>query len=177
MKINISSIPETGLDIALNKDSSILTSVLESFDKNALALNIDIHLEKLENTISADLKTDALLPLLCSRCLDPVLYPINESVRFYFRSDEDDNKDEKEAEDLSLEEGEGSEYGFCENGEIDIEAIVQEQMWLSIPNKPLCVESCKGICQRCGSDLNNEPCVCSDLAKDSPFAVLEKLKK
>ena len=53
---------------------------------------------------------------------------------------------------------------------------MREQIILMMPLKPLCDETCKGLCPRCGANLNREACTCSTDTVNSPFAVLAKLK-
>jgi uncharacterized protein len=60
--------------------------------------------------------------------------------------------------------------------EIDLTAGVQEHLILSLPLKPLCREDCKGLCVRCGSDLNLGPCTCTGASDDGPFETLRRLK-
>lgn len=43
---------------------------------------------------------------------------------------------------------------------ISVGEDVRQAMILSLPVKPLCRESCKGLCPRCGADLNRGPCSC-----------------
>lgn len=43
---------------------------------------------------------------------------------------------------------------------IDITTEVRDALMLSVPFKILCREDCKGICSRCGADLNTESCSC-----------------
>ena len=45
-----------------------------------------------------------------------------------------------------------------------------------MPLKPLCDETCKGLCPQCGANLNHETCTCAAEAVNSPFALLAKLK-
>ena len=44
---------------------------------------------------------------------------------------------------------------------IEIDDDIREEILLSFPAKILCSDSCKGLCPRCGADLNKEPCRCS----------------
>lgn len=61
--------------------------------------------------------------------------------------------------------------------EIDIDEILREQAYLESPVRMLCSESCKGVCQGCGAQLNSESCSCSADYSDSPFAILGKINK
>lgn len=61
--------------------------------------------------------------------------------------------------------------------EIDIDEVLREQAYLESPVRMLCAESCKGVCQGCGAQLNTEKCSCSADYSDSPFAILGKIYK
>lgn len=43
---------------------------------------------------------------------------------------------------------------------LDLAAMAGEQVQLAVPMKPLCDEGCKGICSRCGKNLNEGACGC-----------------
>lgn len=61
-------------------------------------------------------------------------------------------------------------YHYSDNS-IDIVKIVEEQVVLHIPQKVLCKDDCKGICPKCGSNLNYTLCDCNKEIKHSnPFA-------
>jgi uncharacterized protein len=59
---------------------------------------------------------------------------------------------------------------------IDLGELLCEQVYLSLPSRILCRESCLGLCQVCGADLNHDRCNCETINDDSPFAVLRRLK-
>lgn len=60
--------------------------------------------------------------------------------------------------------------------EIDVEALLEQQVILSIPAKRLCAESCQGLCPTCGHNLNKGPCDCHGPESVSPFQVLAQVK-
>ncbi len=43
---------------------------------------------------------------------------------------------------------------------IELDDVIREEILLSFPAKILCSDSCKGLCARCGADLNKERCRC-----------------
>lgn len=59
---------------------------------------------------------------------------------------------------------------------IDITSDVREIALLSIPMKKLCKEDCKGLCYRCGKDLNKEKCSCNTEEIDQRWKPLMNLK-
>ena len=57
---------------------------------------------------------------------------------------------------------------------VDLDEIVTTAFVLGLDSKTLCRPDCKGVCPRCGHNLNDGPCACRPEA-DSPFAVLGQL--
>jgi len=66
---------------------------------------------------------------------------------------------------------------FLHEPEIDIHAMLSQQVILSVPAKRLCSQSCRGLCPSCGCNLNKEKCSCPTLEPNSPFQVLAQLKE
>ena len=59
---------------------------------------------------------------------------------------------------------------------IDLKSDVREFALLSIPMKKLCKEDCKGLCYKCGADLNIEKCSCQQHEIDDRWKPLMILK-
>ena len=57
---------------------------------------------------------------------------------------------------------------------VDLDEIITTAFVLGLDSKTLCRPDCKGVCPRCGHNLNDGPCACRPEA-DSPFAVLGQL--
>ena len=77
---------------------------------------------------------------------------------------------------LGCEEGEEIDIDPLEKGVIDLREMITEQIHLSLPVKPLCEENCRGLCSRCGVDLNKETCSCADGETDPRWEALKQLK-
>ena len=60
---------------------------------------------------------------------------------------------------------------------IDIAADVRDYLILSVPMKKLCKEDCKGLCYKCGTDLNKSTCDCTKDETDDRWNKLLELKK
>jgi uncharacterized protein len=43
---------------------------------------------------------------------------------------------------------------------VDLRPALREEWLLVVPGFVLCREDCKGLCPRCGADLNQGPCTC-----------------
>ncbi len=59
-----------------------------------------------------------------------------------------------------LNDEDNDEFILVDDMKLDIEQLVMEDIYLSLPMKTLCKEDCKGICSKCGKNLNEGPCDC-----------------
>lgn len=50
---------------------------------------------------------------------------------------------------------------FHDGRRLDLTAQAREALLLEIPMAPSCREDCRGLCPRCGADLNDGPCGCA----------------
>ena len=76
------------------------------------------------------------------------------------------------AEELQNEDND--EIVLLEDGEVDVGDLARTAFILGMDTKTLCSEDCKGLCPRCGADLNLGPCSCGK-ETDPRLAVLAKL--
>jgi uncharacterized protein len=66
--------------------------------------------------------------------------------------------------------------GIQDAEEVDITKDIREAILLNLPRFPLCDEECKGLCPRCGKNLNSGPCGCSDRTESGLWSALDNLK-
>jgi len=59
--------------------------------------------------------------------------------------------------------------------EIDLRPAVREELLLAVPRWVVCRDDCRGLCRRCGNDLNAGPCGCPP-AVDQRWKGLAALK-
>ncbi len=74
----------------------------------------------------------------------------------------------------SLNNEENDELILLESFRFDLDELVTEDILLSLPSRHLCKEDCKGVCQYCGKNLNQDSCSCS-APLDPRLAVLRQL--
>ena len=108
--------------------------------------------------------------LSCNRCLGEFDNELAHTFEIGLCPKEDARPEERE---LSTEEMDKS---YLKGDRIDLGHIVREQIYLSFPLKPLCRDDCKGLCQRCGTDLNVDECTCTLEPLRGPFEALSALK-
>ena len=63
------------------------------------------------------------------------------------------------ADELEQEDSE-DEIFLLDGNELDLDELVTTAFVLAMDTKNLCSEDCKGLCAKCGADLNLGPCGC-----------------
>ena len=76
--------------------------------------------------------------------------------------------------ELSNEENEDEWVFPLEGDSADLDDIVRTVFVLNLDSKLLCKDDCKGLCHRCGKNLNDGPCGCRK-EPDPRFAALRQL--
>ena len=101
--------------------------------------------------VTGDLAT--VKKLTCSRCLEMAEYPLSLSLSEEFVSILD------VSHDAHLPAPEGL-FTFDSNCEICVDDAINQYATMLLPMKPLCRSDCKGLCTRCGFNLNSGDCGC-----------------
>jgi len=60
-------------------------------------------------------------------------------------------------------------------GRINLTDVLREEMWLVWPQNVVCKPECKGLCPRCGIDLNRASCACMVDEEKRPFSALKNM--
>ena len=76
--------------------------------------------------------------------------------------------------ELADEDNEDEWVFPLEGDSADLEDIIRTVFVLNMDSKLLCKEDCKGLCHRCGKNLNDGPCSCQK-ELDPRFAALKQL--
>ena len=113
--------------------------------------------------------------LICGRCLAEFVSPLETAFALTYARERPATEKPAEPDTLEIDAEEAGLIYF-QGEEIDLTDGVQEQVILSLPLRPLCSEACKGLCTRCGADLNSGACRCREEPAGGPFSVLRRLK-
>jgi uncharacterized protein len=111
--------------------------------------------------LELSLRAWSMLDCVCDRCAKAFR---REKEVSYSCLLAEEKQDEENDEIVLLEQGEF----------VDVEDLARTAFILGMDTKTLCSEDCKGLCPRCGADLNLGPCSCKKEA-DPRMAVLAKL--
>lgn len=105
--------------------------------------------------LTAEIKVD--LEMICSRCLDTFIYPIDIDIEERFTTN---SKSEDEEAVVVLDDV------------LDITEVVETSIISTLPIKRVCKDDCKGLCQECGCNLNLNTCSCNKEDVDIRFEAL-----
>lgn len=167
MKVRFGEIPEQGLRFEIKDESwfpdhelhrtgpvrSVIVLKRNGLDRVLLSGEI-------QTTIAAD----------CDRCTENFSLELDTGFELDLEYSASSRLEPPEHE-CSPEE---MDMIYLQEPVIDIFEILNQQMFLMISGKHLCSESCKGLCFKCGVNLNTETCDCKKELKSSPFAILKK---
>jgi uncharacterized protein len=69
------------------------------------------------------------------------------------------------------------EIAYYDGVAFDVNLMILEQIELAMPMNFICREDCRGLCYKCGADLNEGSCLCKNEEINSRMSVLLEFKK
>lgn len=113
-----------------------------------------------EKKIQLETEFSMALQMRCDRCLEPVIQKIDIE---FSREFDMGQTEEQRVEALD-------EISFISGNNFYVDDFVYGEILMNLPMKVLCKEDCKGICNRCGANLNRETCDCDTAELDPRMA-------
>lgn len=106
----------------------------------------EIRLLRIDEGILANFRFDSEVLLTCDRCLSEFIFrpPQASFSRVYLLRPEPNN------DSLLIDK----------RMMIEVSEPIREEILLAVPYKKICQESCRGLCSKCGANLNIEDCKC-----------------
>ena len=144
-KLNSKELPERGTSFINDEITLILSS-----KKTALGFEI---FGKLKASIGYE----------CVRCLKNIVLMTNLPIKLKFDAKKDSYIEYDN--DIILNE--------LVDEEFKIKNMIADMLELAKPDNALCKEACKGLCSKCGIQLDYESCKCNRTNINNPF---DKLK-
>ena len=127
-----------------------------------------VGLSKFDSQIILDAKTDIGANLICDRCTKEFHSVITSNYRMIYLFTQKVEHSENDKMDVV--------YLHPETDKIDLIEDIRDYVLLAVPMKKLCSEDCKGLCPKCGLNLNDGPCQCKEENIDPRWEPLLKLK-
>lgn len=134
MKIDVKQIPETGLMLTeefSSKDLDLDTDIIRFLSP----IKAKASISKSYGAVKVSLKLSSLINISCGRCLKEEKKDFNREIEFSYALDKSDSI-------------------------LDLDSDIREEIILDYPIKPLCKSDCKGLCPKCGANLNEGGCNC-----------------
>ena len=151
------SFQETQESLGLKADEVFLMNPAE----------IDLLVFRSKDQFIFQVKIKALLEAECARCLTLIRFPFLAEVKFILDQTEAGIGPEMQDDD----------YQFISQGvpTYNLTPRLREALILSVPMRFLCSPACRGLCTKCGANLNLEECGCKLDEIDSRWGKLEQL--
>ncbi|MFP5521417.1 YceD family protein [Peptococcus simiae] len=109
----------------------------------------------------------------CDRCLKPVTFDVDLDIDEKLVYSLDVPNVKKPGEDIGdLEE----RYWIYDKTDYDFEPLIVDAILQSLPVTIVCQEDCKGLCPKCGQNLNLASCQCETIEIDPRWAKLAQLR-
>jgi len=138
-------------------------------------LKIDVKAFKIRELYEVEGNFKTKIRMGCSRCLKKFDTALMSDFQLTYTKEVPGLMDILNAEEIELRL---EEIGllYFRGEEINLQQGIQEQVVMAFPLQSLCAEDCKGLCPKCGSDLNQKDCGCKREPSANKFAVLKNLK-
>lgn len=117
-------------------------------------------IEKRQELFTVTGYVDVTLQMVCDRCMRTFEYPLHAMLDDQFSNSEQELLEDEDIKRVT-------------KSSIDLSDSILESIAMAMPMKALCEDDCKGMCLKCGANLNENTCKC-DRADIDPR--LEALK-
>ncbi len=181
MKITVSHIPPDGHHVHFTEKPDHFPVLADMIARKEIAFSGPVTGEIRVQVMSEDLveirgRIGTTLALTCGRCLEPFEQPIAQTFELNFvnTGEKGDETNGEGGEREILDRDISTEY--FSGDVIELSDILQEQIVMNLPARPLCNEVCKGLCPSCGVNLNQSSCTCKPVTGHPAFTVLKGLK-
>ena len=113
-----------------------------------------------DSTVQVEAEIDVTLNIPCGRCLEDVRTQLKIQT----------SREVNLSGTVSEEEAALDEVDFMDGTDFDVERFAHGEILVNLPMKVLCGENCRGICNRCGTNLNHGSCGCDTTELDPRMA-------
>lgn len=171
MKLNVAQLLKSPVGSTREYDLEEMLSRIED-QPLTRPVRVHLHLTRLNDGVLARGDVDTVLETVCSRCVEPAEQP----VRFHFEEEFRPSVDVNTGQALEDEDEDDAEPVFAIDAQhmMDVDEVVRQGIVLETPMHPLCQPACRGLCPRCGANLNQLRCDCSPEPPNGPLADILK---
>jgi uncharacterized protein len=203
MKIYLKELTDQETELEFTQDEPWVLEAVERVDEREIAdsalqrnkpprpIQTDFSLRKVDEVVVMNGSCNTHINLICSRCAGNFEFKTSPHFSGLFCQDPEmagvgylkgagkpagQNKGfARHAHDFAADESQDLDITYLSGEYIDLGDVLTEQLRLLVPFQPLCKEDCKGICPRCGAELNVGRCACAKLPKNAALSSLQSL--
>jgi uncharacterized protein len=168
IKLDLGTIPEGSSHTDLSVDVSELDVTPEG-GRLESPLEIGLDVKRTGNDIYLKGRAVVTAVLECARCLEEYAYVLDSPVEWWVIIGGPGGAPVSEERENVIDVPQGAKF-------VDLADHVRSELLVLVPLKPLCREECKGLCPRCGANLNETTCSCHIEKHDSRWDALKKIK-
>jgi uncharacterized protein len=134
MKVDANQIPPDGL-ILFEEFGPQSLDLDTGIIKFSSPVKVKAQISRITNAVSISMSIEGLMALTCSRCLEESSLKLKKYLALNYSVSKEEHI-------------------------IDLDPQIREEIILDYPLKPLCKPDCKGLCPKCGKNLNQGGCSC-----------------
>ncbi len=171
MKLNVAQLMKSPVGSTREYDLEEMFSKVED-QPLTRPVRVHLHLTRINDGVLARGDVDTALETACSRCVEPAEQPI----RFHFEEQFRPTIDIATGQPVKADLDEPSDAAFTIDAShlMDVDEVVRQGIVIETPMHPLCQPACRGLCPRCGANLNQGACGCEPDALSGPMAAMLK---
>ena len=122
-------------------------------------LNVELNVNKHTGRVIIEVSVQTEQKTVCDRCCQDFVSKVSGKCKVIFTQRESILPDE--------DAGDEFRYYLLGQNELDVSTEVRDALILSIPIQNLCSENCRGLCVKCGFNLNSQACICVQEAQEA----------
>jgi uncharacterized protein len=164
IKIKVSNLSNGRYDFDFNGKANDL-DIPEPYTGS---FNTYVVLNKFENQIILDAETGISANLVCDRCAAEFQSTIKSKFKMVYLFSAKSSESENEKDEIV--------FLHPDTDRIELDKDIRDFAMLALPMKRLCSENCKGLCPKCGINLNDISCNCKEEIIDPRWKLLQQLK-
>ena len=163
MIIELESVFNTeGMKVPFDYELSLSEVSVSGFTPITAPVRVSGSIENRAGIVNLIAKADLVYEAPCDRCATDVKrdysFPVEHTLV------------------VALESGDNDDFLEVPNMRLNLDELVEEDVNLALPSKYLCNEECKGLCAKCGKNLNDGPCDCKKDVDPRMAALLSLLE-
>jgi uncharacterized protein len=179
LEIHIEQIKEDGLSLEFENSVETFPVLAEMIADGECEFTAPIRTAlrvlRIGDMVEIDGDIETFVRLTCSRCLQPFETSLKPHFALTYMHRVTDVIKDSDPQEVELN-AEDTGIVYFQGEKINLKDTIQEQVVMEFPLRALCKQDCKGLCPKCGGDLNENLCGCDRRSSPGKFAVLKNLK-